>query len=123
MSTSLLDLLMKNDLPKAEVREFKVRRFSKAWGEDVIFKIKPIGYNRMTEIRQIEGNDFDIHLILAGVVEPDFKDKKLQAKLGVLTPVDCVKKLLTPGEITELVYAIEISNGYRVINLEEIKKK
>ena len=65
----------------------------------------------------------EVHIVLAGVKAPDFKDKALLSKYGAATPAELVKKLLLPGEITDMSREIEKLSGYRTSTIEEIKKK
>ena len=52
-------------------------------------------------------------LAVACTVYPDFKNAELQESYGVPGDADkLVKKMLTPGEYTNLVLAIQSINGY-----------
>lgn len=116
-----LDLLLGMEIPQPETAEYKVKRLSKLCGQDVVFRIRELSYNRVAELRKIDV-DSDIHIVLAGVTEPDLKSAELQAKYGAPTPAELVKKLLRPGEVEDLSRAIERLCGYRVNTLEEVKK-
>ncbi|MCI1958190.1 MAG: hypothetical protein LKJ25_01025 [Clostridia bacterium] len=122
MSTAL-DILLSNELPQAEEKEVKIKRLSKAWGVDVIFKIKELGYSRVAEIKKMEPDSIPVHIVLAGVKEPDLKAKELMDKYKTVTPAETIKKILRPGEIEDLSRAIEKLSGYRENTIEEIKKK
>ena len=71
----------------------------------------------------LEKYKFLFLILLAGVVDPDFKNTALQEKYGAATPAELVEKLLLPGEIEDLAREIEKLSGYRTVTLEEIKKK
>lgn len=62
-----------------------------------------------------------LDLLLAGCVEPNLKDERLQEKFGGATPADVVKKMLLAGEITDLSQAIEKLSGYRRLTITEVK--
>lgn len=116
-----LELLLEMEIPQPETADYKVKRLSKLCGRDVVFRIRELSYNRVQELRRVE-TDSDVHILLAGVVEPDLKEEALQAKFGAPTPAELVKKMLRPGEIEDLKRAIERLSGYRVDTLEEVKK-
>lgn len=116
-----LDYLLKADILPSETKEFRIRRLSKG-GDEAVFTLKSLGYNRVAELKKME-NEVDIHLVLAGVVDPDLKDQRLLDKYGSATPADLLKKLLSPGEIEDLSREVERLSGYRIRTIEEVKKK
>lgn len=118
-----LDLLLNLDPPHPETQTIKIKRLSRLCGEDVIFTITQLSYNRVAEIRQMNGEDACIDILLAGVTEPDLKNKALKEKYGAETPAELIKKLLLPGEIEDISRAVERLCGYRTATVEEIKKK
>ncbi|MDK2811734.1 MAG: hypothetical protein PWR27_2443, partial [Petroclostridium sp.] len=67
--------------------------------------------------------DMEVHIILAGVIEPNLKSPELMTKYKAATPAEMVKKMLLPGEIIDISRAIERLSGYRTDTIEEIKKK
>lgn len=125
----VLDLLLKMEIPKPETKELRVKRLSKLCGEPVVFKIRQLSYNRVAEIKESTQSDTSIDILLAGTMEPDFKDGSLKEKYSVPTPAELVKKMLLPGEIEDLCREIEMLSGYRVNTLEgqtleeQVKKK
>lgn len=118
-----MDILLGGELPKIKSKQFKQKRLSAEYNAPVIFDLQGVGFNRAAEIKEIENGDAPIHLLLAGVVSPNFKDDRLLDKYGAATPADLVKKMLYPGEIDDIVREIEKLSGYRTATLEEIKKK
>lgn len=121
----VLDILLKSDIPAPQQKQFKQKRLSKQLGEDVVFTIRELGYSRVAEIKKLHENDgeMEIGILLAGTLEPDLKNKELLEKFGAVTPAELAKKLLLPGEITDLSRQIEKLSGYRMETLEEVKKK
>lgn len=118
-----LDLLLKMDIPDLPVKDYKLKRLSKLCGEDVIFKLRALPYSRTAEIKKMNPDEMNVHIVLAGVVEPDLKSRELMNKYNAPTPADMLKKMLLPGEIEDLSRAIERLSGYRIDTIEEIKKK
>lgn len=51
-------------------------------------------------------------LVAACVVYPDLKNIELQKSYGVLGDDTLIKKMLTPGEFTDLLVAVQEINGY-----------
>lgn len=119
-----LDLLLKMEIPKPPEKEVKILRLSKACGQDVVFKLKALPYDRVAEIEDMHhADDTPVFIVLAGCISPDLKNQGLLKKYGAFTPEDLVKKMLLPGEIEDLSRAIETLSGYRVITYDEVKKK
>ena len=120
-----LDLLLKADIKEFAVptKEIKLKRLSESLEDDVIFKVKALGLDKIKELRETNSSDFNIHTIIEGVIEPSFKDINLIEKFGAITPVDLIKKLLVPGEIDDIFYEISKLSGYNGSTIEDIKKK
>jgi len=118
-----LELLLKSDIPNLPEKEYKLKRLSEICGAPVIFKLRALPYNRAAEIGKEQKDDINVHILLAGVISPDLKDKELLNKYNAITPADMVKKMLLPGEIEDISRAVERLSGYRATTIEEIKKK
>lgn len=118
-----LDLLLKIN-PKLPEKEIKLKRLSKECGEDVIFSLRALTYNRVAELKEAHANtDLEVHIMLAGVVSPDLKSEELKRKYNAATPAEMIKNMLLPGEIEDISREIEKLSGYRLTTVEEIKKK
>lgn len=120
---NVLDILLNAnplDLPK---KDYKMKRLSQNIGEDVVFTIRAMAYDRIAEIRQLS-HDGAIHIVLAGVVSPDLKSPTLLEKYKAATPAELLKNplFLLPGEVEELSMQIERLSGFRINMLEEVKK-
>lgn len=118
-----LDILLKHEIPNLPEKEFKIKRLSAIYGEPVIFKLKALQYNQANELTNSQKEDLNVHIVLAGTVEPNLKDTDLKEKYGALTPAELVKKMLLPGEVVDLARAIEKLSGYRTDTMQEVKKK
>jgi hypothetical protein len=118
-----LDLLLKANIPVLPEKEVKIKRLSAICGEPIVFRLKALPYNRVSEITSSQKDDMNVHILLAGVIEPDLRDKNLMEKYSAVTPAELVKKLLLPGEIEDISREIERLSGYRAATIEEIKKK
>lgn len=119
----VLSLLLQAPIPEMPEKGYKLKRLSSICGSPVIFKLKGLPYNRAMELTKTQMDDLNVHILLAGVVEPNLRDTELLAKYEAATPGELVKKMLLPGEIEDLSRAIEKLSGYREITIEEIKKK
>lgn len=118
-----LDLLLKADIPNLPEKEYKIKRLSEICGGPVVFRLKALPYNRAAELTRSQMDDMNVHIVLAGVIEPDLKSSALKDKYDAATPAELVKKMLLPGEIEDLSRAVEKLSGYRTVSIEEIKKK
>ena len=121
---SVLDLLLGGSIPNVEkdlpTATYKIDRLSALAGHDVVFTLKALPYGKVHDIERFT-QDVDVNILLAGCVEPNLKDERLQAKFGGATPADVVKKMLLAGEITDLSQAIEKLSGYRRLTITEVK--
>jgi len=118
-----LELLLRADIPDLPEKEFKIKRLSSICGAPVIFRIRALPYNRAAELTRDQKDDMNVHILLAGVVEPNLKSKELMEKYKAATPAELVKKMLLPGEVEDISRAVERLSGYRTSTVEEIKKK
>ena len=122
--SNTLDVLLRAEVPEPQTKLFKHKRLSKLCGEDVVFTLRELGFSRVADIKKLhEGEEMEVHILLAGIVEPDLKDKGLLSKYGAATPAELVKKLLLPGEITDMSREVDKLSGYRTSTIEELKKK
>lgn len=121
---STLDLLLKLDESKIKekpTRKVEIKRLSEVLGEKVVFTCQAISMNKMAEIQsmavdfqtqQVDTQEVQIMTVLAGIVDPDLKDKRLLEKFGAPTPKELLQKLLLSGEITRLYNVIAELSGY-----------
>ena len=79
-------------------------------GDPLTVEIRELSYNEVAAIKQAT-TDTQLRIVLAGTVEPSFKD--LAVKKGLPTPFDAIKWLLSAGEIEELAIQIELLSGFR----------
>lgn len=123
-----VDLLLKMD--KAQVTELptkqiEIERLSKLADEPFMVTVRAINGERMSEIQRNavtlgkKGNMKDVNLynmqtqiIMAGMVDPNLKDKDLLEAYGCTTPKDLVTKLFLAGEIADLSNDIQELSGY-----------
>lgn len=118
-----LDLLLKIDAQNLPEKDYKLKRLSGLCGAPVVFKLRALPYNRAAELTRSEKDDIEVHILLAGVAEPNLKAPELMSKYNAPTPAEMVKKMLLPGEIIDISRAVERLSGYRTDTIEEIKKK
>lgn len=118
-----LDLLLKAEIPNLPEKEYRLKRLSEICGGPVVFKLKALTYNRANDLMKEQMDELNVHIVLAGTIEPNLKDKELLAKYNAVTPAELIKKMLLPGEIEDLSRAIEKLSGYRLATVDEIKKK
>lgn len=118
----VIDLLLNAKPFEVPEKEYKLRRLSKDCGGDVVFKLRAVSFERVAEIRRINESEQNVHIILAGTVSPDLKNKSLLEKYGAETPAELIKVLLLPGEIDDVAMRIEKLSGFKSVVTEEVKK-
>lgn len=123
---NMIDKLMKADAGKLQLpeKDFEVKRLSKLFGFPFVLKLKGIDPERYTEIQEdsvelkkgdvnkIKMYNANLKTILAGVVEPSFKDKGLLEHFGASTPKELVNKLFLAGEMADIAGEIAKLCGY-----------
>lgn len=123
-SESVLDVLLGSTIPNVEKElptgRYKVDRLSALSGYDVVFTVRALPYGKVHDLERFT-QDSDVHILLAGCMEPDLKDPRLMEKFGGATPADTVKRMLLPGEIADLSAAVERLSGYRRTTITEVK--
>lgn len=121
---SVLDVLLGGTVPNVEkelpTSRYRVDRLSDLAGQDVIFTLRALPYGKVHDLERFT-QDSDIHILLAGCVDPDLKDQQLMEKFVGATPADTVKRMLLPGEIADLSAAVERLSGYRRMTISEVK--
>lgn len=121
---SVLDVLLGGTVPNVEkelpTSRYRVDRLSDLAGQDVIFTLRALPYGKVHDLERFT-QDSDIHILLAGCLDPDLKDQQLMEKFGGATPADTVKRMLLPGEIADLSAAVERLSGYRRMTISEVK--
>lgn len=88
---------------------------------DMRWTLKELSYDTLARVRREK--DADLHLILEATVIPDnLRDEAwYRGKKKCPTPVDALKKVLRPGEITRMCRVIDKLNGFygSVLELSE----
>ena len=118
---NLVEELMKADAKKADEREvgvFKSAQLSRILGEKgpVDVKIQELSARRKNELVAMAADEngrmdvskaYDAHLkvVIAGVIEPNLKDKDLQEHFGCKMAVDLAEKLFK-SEVSDIATAI-----------------
>ena len=120
--SNLLDLLLRPELPEVvkdlPEKQVEVDRLSRLAGEKAVFTLRGLPYGRVQDLQRMD-QDSEVHILLAGCEA--LRDPKLQARYGVPTPAEAVKRLLLAGEIADLSGAVERLSGYRRTTITEVK--
>lgn len=127
-----LDLLLKLDQSKLirPRKEVEIKRLSEAAGEKVVFVCEALTADEYVGIQEmvldVEKQDVDVpemqvQVTLAGVKEPNLKERALLDYYNVPTPKELLRKLLLPGEIIALYNTISELSGYGKKAVEEVK--
>lgn len=125
---NMVDKLLKadvvNKLAERPTKKVKMERLSKLFGFDFVITLRAIDPERYADIQKMavdftNGNADDVDIyrmqtqtLLAGIADPDFKNKELMEKFGAILPADIIRKLFLAGEIADLTAQITELNGY-----------
>lgn len=128
-----LDLLLKADMEKFKLptKKVEIPRLSTLFNGQAIFTCRALSSSKYSEIQEaanFDGGNQEINVgeiqmmtVLAGVIEPNFRDKELMEHFKTPTPAELVKKLLLPGEIVTLFNVISDISGFGDDVIKEIK--
>lgn len=120
---NIIDWLFSADNDPVETKEIKMTRLSEAFGQDVIFTVKGLGFNEMCHYRAMQDDAArQMGILLAGIVSPNLKDKDAYRAAGFKSAEEAVRRKLLPGEISVLASEIAKLSGYGVAVGEEIEK-
>ena len=121
-----VDLLLSLDNADLEVtneKELEMKRLSKIAKKPFMVKVHGIGARRFTKLANgVTGKDgqvqydkaFDVNisLCLAGMSDPDLKNKDLLEKFQFSTPGELLEKLFKPSEIAAIGDAVTELSGF-----------
>jgi hypothetical protein len=129
-----VELLMGMDQSKiADVptKKLKIKRLSEALNHDFIVTVRAIPAKRFTELVSgvsVKGSvdlgkayDANVKIALAGMVDPDMKDKDLMEKWGCSTPGQLIQKVFKGGELSAIADEITELSGFAGNVVEEVK--
>ncbi|UVI32089.1 phage tail assembly chaperone [Paenibacillus spongiae] len=130
--SNALNLLLSKDRSKLELptKKVEIKRLTEQLGEPVYFTIRALTSAEYTKVRELCNKDedgdkslFEIHSVIAGLVDPSLKDKELQQHFNVGTPKSLLEdaQFLVPGEISELAEKIAEMSGYGKDMVAEVK--
>ena len=125
-NTSVLDLLLRQDLPdmrrQLPEKRVKVDRLSEIAGEPVEFTLRALTYDLVRRIQDKPQEEQAVYGVLYGCEEPVWKDPRLLDKdRGIATPADAIKARLLSGEIDELYMEVQKLTGYLRRTVSEVK--
>ena len=82
--------------------------------------LKPVKKNGVVITRELDTAKFSRELMVACVVEPDFRNSELCKFYGTLDPLEVPSKMLKAGEYSKLSSAISRLNGFDDESTEEL---
>lgn len=126
MGTSTIDQLMKLDrgkLLEVPTKKIRAKRLSALLGNKFYVTIKALPGDQYTELASVstkKNGDFDAGkarraqglIVLAGLVDPDPRNKELMQHFGAETPKDLIEMLFPGGELTDVANEIGRLSGF-----------
>nr|DAF51910.1 MAG TPA: tail assembly chaperone protein [Siphoviridae sp. ctOb14] len=132
---SLTDTLLQLDANKVAekpTKEIEIKRLSRLAGKKVMFKCQALDGQTYGDIQRMsidiskKGNLQDLKIFemqlmtcIEGTIDPNLKDQKLLDHYNASTPKELVRKMLLPGEISDLYNIINELSGYESDEDEE----
>ena len=99
------------DPDTGELFKFKIRALSSKEYENARNMATRMP-KRKNESVQVDNVIYYTQLILAGCIEPNFKDAQSIAELNCVSPEEYINRVLLPGEIIDLSTAIVRLSGF-----------
>lgn len=120
---NILDFLKNIDAVTRRTEQFVHTRFSEQAGEDVIFTLQALGFDKLEEIHRDHEDDSDVYIVLDGIKEPNLRDESLLKKYKVHGGYDeLIKKVFLPGEIKRIATHVLALSGYRADSVKKLEK-
>lgn len=125
--SEFLDMLVRPDCPNVlkdlPTKKIECVTMSKRLGVKAVFTIRALPYGKAEEIRSMHSErETNLHILLNGCVEPNWKDPALLAPdRGIVTPLDVIQSKMLAGEIADVAMAIEKLSGFRQNTIREVK--
>lgn len=128
-----LELLLKADTEqfKLPTRKVEIPRLSALFNGQAVFTCQALSPTKYYDIQQtassissgdkVNVSEMQVATVLAGVIDPSFKNKELMQHYNVPTPAELVNKVLLPGEIVKLFNVITGLSGFGENVITEIK--
>jgi len=129
-----VELLMGMGQAKIEevpTKKLRIKRLSELAGADFIVTVKAIPAKRFSELvngvtekgRVDTGKAYDanVKVALAGMVDPDMKNKDLMEGWGCSTPGQLIQKIFKGGELAAIADEITDLSGFGGNVIEEVK--
>lgn len=131
------EMFMKGNAMPVEDREVMVSKRFVSDGKPVMWKIHAIATEEDEELREehtkmvpapgkagkrgsmvprLDANAYSIALTVACVVYPDLNNAKLQDSYGVKDAAALLRRMLTPGELTDLQVAVNEICGFQTFD-------
>lgn len=99
------------DPDTGELFKFKIRALSSKEHENARNMATRMP-KRKNESVQVDNTIYYSQIILAGCIEPNFKDAQSIAALNCVSPEEYINRVLLPGEIVDLSNAIVRLSGF-----------
>ncbi|GIO03381.1 hypothetical protein J5TS2_40490 [Brevibacillus halotolerans] len=103
-------------------------RFKDKEGKTVMWKIRAISEEENKEVRkkasvrkkvkknhyepELDSELYNVELVLKSIVFPDLNNAELQKSYGVVGADNLIRKMLFPGEFTNLLQEVSAINGF-----------
>ena len=123
MDESIKALLeLDRDKFKVKNKEYKIKRLSEICGRDIVLTLKPVSFDRLSELKEMHEDFDELKLMIAADgIATDLNP--LKPKFKAENKAELIKAMFTPGEIEDIYIAISKMSGYSGVTIEEIKKK
>ena len=122
VAMNLTDMLLCVPSRRRKSKLIMILELSEAAGKDVFFEIEELDYDDCAYIKG-KGDDVDACIVCMGVKTPKLNSDEFAKSQGENMPQDALKKYLSSGAIESISREIQKLSGYRVITVEDVKKK
>lgn len=120
---NILDFLKNNTPDNKRTEQFVHKRFSEQAGEDVVFTLQALSFDKLEEINRDHEDDSDVYIVLDGIKEPNLREESLLKKYKIHGGYDeLIKEIFLPGEIKRIATHVLALSGYRADSVKKLEK-
>ncbi|WP_288864219.1 phage tail assembly chaperone [uncultured Megasphaera sp.] len=139
MEQSLSGFMREDFLKKEVVTYIASKKFKDEQGEPISWEIQVLSNKEVQKIidrntklspmngavkqykKELNSERVYLEMALKAIIYPNLNDEQLQRFYGTIGAEDTLKAMLNPGELTDLMLAVQEACGYNVGMKEEIK--
>ena len=119
---NITDMLLCIPTRQKSSKLVEIKELSEKAGRKIYFELTELDYDECAYLKA-KGDEMDACIVCMGIKEPKLNSEEFAKSQNEQMPQDALKKYLSAGTIEALSGEIQKLSGYRVITVEDVKKK